>query len=155
MRSIFRLFASPQLLASDLANTAATGSRRWLGCDCGVCNPRCPCVQQGRECDPLTCGCEAQRCDNCAIRLSNYKQTAVVKSGVSGGGFGYVVLSLPRPRTKLTLSFLHRLIVMEDVKKGELIGLYGGELLALDENGGPGAEWQLSVDLISSFFPPS
>ncbi|KAH8089912.1 hypothetical protein BXZ70DRAFT_496626 [Cristinia sonorae] len=99
--------------------------RRWRGCKCGSnnrarakgCGPKCPCVREGRECEPDLClhcdfmplntqSAQADTCQNCQLQLGYFKATEVRKSEWGQG-----------------------LFLLEDAKAGELIIEYLGELI--------------------------
>ncbi|KZT18932.1 SET domain-containing protein [Neolentinus lepideus HHB14362 ss-1] len=91
---------------------------RWSGCTCsrraGVCiSSHCPCVREGRECDPELClKCEARYarniCQNAQIQQGRRKRLSV-KTSRSNYGLG---------------AFLD-----ESARHGDLIGEYVGEII--------------------------
>ncbi|ORY84145.1 hypothetical protein BCR35DRAFT_303224, partial [Leucosporidium creatinivorum] len=92
--------------------------RRFRGCDCWssrtACEPdKCPCRLASRECDPHLCACPSATCINSQIRRRDLKRTMIVDSIKPDAGYG--------------------LAMVESAKKGDLIGLYGGESFCLGE----------------------
>ncbi|KAI0628307.1 hypothetical protein C8Q77DRAFT_1149517 [Trametes polyzona] len=109
---------------------SSTCLRRWRGCKCAslltkangragkgksssACNgPHCPCWTAKRECDPEVCsscepnGNDERTCRNMQVQMEQHKRTEV-RSGTFGLG----------------------LFLSEDVRKGDLITEYLGELI--------------------------
>ena len=71
----------------------------------------CPCIREGRECDPEICK-NCKHCDNTKAFDKIFKKTRVSKSLITNGAGLYAV---------------------EDIKKNELIGKYIGEVIEKEE----------------------
>ncbi|KAK8253954.1 hypothetical protein IWZ00DRAFT_213292 [Phyllosticta capitalensis] len=110
--------------------------RRFSGCSCSqqrkTCwnNPKCPCFHLARECDPDVClrcgaielldpvnrGCgldDKELCQNVKIQRGSKKLTLMGTSTIEDAGFG--------------------LYAAEDIRAGDYIGEYTGELISAEE----------------------
>ena len=90
------------------------------GCECNDLCPNihekkdksiCPCIREGRECDPEICK-NCNHCNNTKAFDKIYKKTRVSKSLITNGAGLYAA---------------------EDIKKNELIGEYIGEVIEKEE----------------------
>ena len=90
------------------------------GCECKDLCPNisekrdksvCPCIREGRECDPEIC-LNCKHCDNTKAFDKIFKKTRVSKSLITNGAGLYAA---------------------EDIKKNELIGEYIGEVIEKEE----------------------